>query len=138
MYLLLTQLPRFRSQLIQFHVCLGEGQTQFAVATAIVWDLVFRGSCLEIVVFSCVFFHGGNRSSCLGDGMELEFWCIFCILRSFKDLDDDDSGKLDPNEVGPGRFCRAIWRYTGWNLAEEWVFNRCFMTMQDFHPHLFC
>ena len=65
-------------------------------------------------------------------------WGLSSAFRSFKDLDDDDSGKLDPNEVGPWGFCWAMWGYSGWNLAEEWVLNGFLMILRDFHPMFFC
>ena len=60
-------------------------------------------------------------------------WGLYSPFRSFKDLDDDDSGKLDPNEVGPGRFCWAMWGCSGWN----WVFNGFLVILRDFHPMFF-
>jgi len=64
-------------------------------------------------------------------------WGLYSAFRSFKDLDDDDSGKLDPNEVGPWGFCLAMWGYSGWNVAEGWVFNGFFDDFAGFPSNVF-
>ena len=66
-------------------------------------------------------------------------WGLYSAFRSFKDLDDDDSGKLDPNEVGPwGDFAGPCGDTVGGTWPKNGFSMEFLMILRDFHPMFFC